>query len=298
MKSSTPNKNHWLDIAETSAVVGSIGGSITSVVFKQSMLMWVTIPLSVTAGLAVVNHQRLKRMIASEREAMTVLIQDNQAKVSQLKQQSEKQHWDHDVELTELKKASDTATTGLTRLDQLQKTNLEMTTQELQTLQTSLTKLDQLTQQLEQEQNETRKVAKQLKAIEKFTQIINNDSNAVEAYYQRGCSYQLTGSIELAIEDFTKAIELRNDYADAYHQRGLLYLEITDPQKAIIDLRRASQYYIGKGDLEQYRKTRDLSLEIHFNQSADAGISETSETTTKKEQKEQFESVAVSNLFG
>ncbi|MEO0014943.1 MAG: hypothetical protein RLZZ535_3332, partial [Cyanobacteriota bacterium] len=27
MKSSTPNKNHWLDIAETSAVVGSIGGS-------------------------------------------------------------------------------------------------------------------------------------------------------------------------------------------------------------------------------------------------------------------------------
>lgn len=296
MKSSTPNKNHWLDIAETSAVVGSIGGSITSVVLKQSMLMWVTIPLSVTAGLAVVNHQRLKRLIASEQAAMTLLIQDNQAKVSQLKEQSEKQHWDNKVELADLKKASDTATTKLTRLDQQQKTSLEMTTQELQTLQTSMAQLDHLTQQLEQEQSQNRKLAKELKAIEKFTQIINNDSNAVEAYYQRGCSYQLTNSIELAIEDFTKAIELRNDHADAYHQRGLLYLELADPQKAIIDLRRASQYYIGKGDLDKYRQTRDLSLEIHFNQSADASISETIETTEKKQP--ELESVAVNNLFG
>ena len=91
-------------------------------------------------------------------------------------------------------------------------------------------------------------------------------------------------------------IELRNDHAEAYHQRGLLYLEITDPQKAIIDLRRASQYYIGKGDLDRYRQTRDLSLEIHFNQSADASISETIKTTNKEEQK--LEPVAVNNLFG
>jgi tetratricopeptide (TPR) repeat protein len=296
MKSSTPNKNHWLDIAETSAVVGSIGGSITSVVFKQSMLMWVTIPLSVTVGLAVVNHQRLKRLITSEQAAMALLIQDNHAKVSQLKQQSEKQHWDNKVELAELKKASDTATTGLTRLDQQQKTSLEMTTQELQTLQTSMAQLDHLTQQLEQEQSQNRKLAKELKAIEKFTQIINNDSNSVEAYYQRGYAYQLTGSIELAIEDFSKTIELRNDHAEAYHQRGLLYLELADPQKAIIDLRRASQYYIGKGDLDKYRQTRDLSLEIHFNQSTDANISETIEPTKKAEQK--LEAVAVNNLFG
>jgi tetratricopeptide (TPR) repeat protein len=293
MKSSTPNKNHWLDIAETSAIVGSIGGSITSVVLKQSMLMWVTIPLSVTAGLAVVNHQRLKRLIASEQAAMTLLIQDNRAKVGQLKEQSEKQHWDNKVELADLKKASDIATTGLTRLDQQQKANFDLATQELQTLQTSMTKLDHMTQQLEQEQSQTRKLAKELKAIEKFTQIINNDSNSFEAHYQRGSAYQLTGSIELAIEDFTKVIELRNDHAEAYHQRGLLYLELADPQKAIIDLRRASQYYIGKGDLDKYRKTRDLSLEIHFNQPTEGS---NSETTKKKEP--ELESVVVNNLFG
>ena len=296
MKSSTPNKNHWLDIAETSAVVGSIGGSITSVLLKQ--LLWLTIPLSVTAGLAVVNHQRLKRLIASEQAAMTLLIQDNHAKVSQLKEQSEKQHWDNKVELAELKKASDTATTKLTRLDQQQKTSLEMTTQELQTLQTSIAQLDHLTQQLEQEQSQNRKLAKELKTIEKFTQIINNDSNSVEAYYQRGCAYQQTGSIELAVEDFSKVIELRNDHAEAYHQRGLLYLELADPQKAIIDLRRASQYYIGKGDLDQYRKTRDLSLEIHFNQSADASISETETIEPTKKAEQKLEPVAVNNLFG
>jgi tetratricopeptide (TPR) repeat protein len=294
MKSSTPNKNHWLDIAETSAVVGSIGGSIASVVLKQ--WLWVTVPLSVTAGLAVVNHQRLKRLIASEQAAMSLLIEGNHTKVTQLKEQSEKQHWDNKVELAELKKASDTAATGLTRLNQQQKTTLEMATQELQTLKSSMAQLDHLTQQLEQEQNQTRKIAKELKKIEKFTQIINNDSNSVEAYYQRGCSYQLTGSIELAVEDFSRTLELRNDHAEAYHQRGLLYIELADPQKAIIDLRRASQYYIGKGDLDQYRKTRDLSLEIHFNQSNDASMGETIETTNKPEPK--LEPVAVNNLFG
>jgi tetratricopeptide (TPR) repeat protein len=156
-----------------------------------------------------------------------------------------------------------------------------------------MTKLDNLAQKLEQEQNEARKMAHELKSIDKFSQIISNNPNLVEAYYQRGSAYQITGSIERAIDDFTKVIELRNDHADAYYHRGLLYLEIADPQKAIIDLRRASQYYIAKGDLDQYRKARDLSLEIHFNQSTETNPSE---TTKQAEQK--LESVVVNNLFG
>jgi tetratricopeptide (TPR) repeat protein len=289
MKSTSP-KTHWLDIAETSAVVGSIGGSITSIILKQ--WLWVTVPLSVTAGLAVVNHQRLKKAIASEQAAMAVLIQENHGKVMQIKQQSEQKHWDSKVEINDLKKASETATAELARLDQEQKGKLNTANQELQTLQTSLSKLDNLTQRLEQQQNETRKLAQELKAIDKFTQIINNNPNLVEAYYQRGSAYQNTGSTERAIEDFSKVIELRNDHAEAYHQRGLLYMEIADAQKAIIDFRRASQYYIAKGELEKYRQARDLSLELHFHQSTEGG-----ESKAPKAIEPEVESVVVNNLF-
>jgi tetratricopeptide (TPR) repeat protein len=287
---STSSQAHWLDVAETSAVAGSIAGSITSIILKQ--WLWVTVPLSVTAGLAVVNHQRLKKLIASEQAAMAFLIQENHGKVMQIKQQSEQKHWDSKVEINDLKKASETATAELTRIDQEQKGKLNTANQELQTLQTSLGKLDDLTQRLEQEQNETRKLAQELKAIDKYTQIINNNPNLVEAYYQRGTAYQNTGNAERAIEDFSKVIELRNDHAEAYHQRGLLYIEIADAQKAIIDFRRASQYYIAKGELEKYRKSRDLSLELHFHQSTDAGASEAPKATEA-----EVESVVVNNLF-
>jgi tetratricopeptide (TPR) repeat protein len=293
MKSSSP-KTHWLDIAETSAVVGSIGGSITSIILKQ--FLWVTVPLSVTAGLAVVNHQRLKRAIASEQAATALLIQENHGKITQLKQQSEQKHWDSKVEISELKKASDTATSELARLDEEQKGKLKTTTQELQTLQASMSKLDKLAQKLEQEQSEAHKLSQELKAIDKFSQIISNNPNSVEAYYQRGSAYKNTGGTERAIEDFSKVIELCNDHAEAYHNRGLLYMEITDAKKAILDFRRASQYYIAKGDLEKYRKTRDLSLEIHFNQSSQT-TDNSVEEAIKQPAKEQ-EAVAVNNLFG
>jgi tetratricopeptide (TPR) repeat protein len=287
---STSSQAHWLDVAETSAVAGSVAGSITSIILKQ--WLWVTVPLSVTAGLAVVNHQRLKKLIASEQAAMAFLIQENHGKVMQIKQQSEQKHWDSKVEINDLKKASETATAELTRIDNEQKGKLNTANQQLQTLQTSLGKLDNLTQRLEKEQSETRKLAQELKAIDKYTQIINNNPNLVEAYYQRGTAYQNTGNAERAIEDFSKVIELRNDHAEAYHQRGLLYMEIADAQKAIIDFRRASQYYIAKGELEKYRKARDLSLELHFHQSTDAGASEAPKATEA-----EVESVVVNNLF-
>ena len=292
MKTSTsPKSQHWLDIAEMTAVTGTVGGSVASVFLKQ--FLWVTIPLSVSAGLAVANHQRLKRLIKSEQKAAMILIQENHGQLTKLKKQSEKQHWESKVEISDLKKITDTATTELERLDQEQKTKLTSTAQELQILSASLAKLDKLTQKLEQEQNETRKLAGELKAIEKFTQMINNNQNVAQAYYNRGSAYHRSGNVERAIDDFTQAIALSKDHAKAHHKRGLLYLEIEEAQKAIIDFRRASQYYIGRGDLEKYRETRDLSLKIHFDQSIDAQMNDTDLT-----KKPKSEPVVVSNVFG
>ena len=288
---STSRKTHWLDIAETSAMVVSLGGSVTSIVLKQ--FLWATVPLSVSAGLAVVNHQRLRRLVKSEQEAVAFLVRENKARISKLKEQSEQAHWESKVGISELKQSQDEANEELERIDRVQKTKLEGATKDLETLQTSVAKLDKLTRQLEQEQNETRKLAKELKTIEKYTQEIANNDNLVQSYYQRGLAYQRTGNIERAIDDFTKVIELQSDHVKAYHQRGLLYSEIGEAQKAIIDLRRASQYYIGKGDLDKYRETRDLSLKIHLSNSTEARENETHKVSPKIQ-----ESVMVGNLFG
>lgn len=291
METSNPRKPHWLDIAEMTAVAGSLGGSIASILFEQ--FLWVTLPLSVSAGLAVANHQRLKRLIESEREAATVLIEENQARITKLKQQSEKQHWDNKVEFTELKQTTEQQSAKLETLDTEQKAKIERANQELQTLQASVTRLDELTSKLEEEQNATRKLAGELKAIEKFTQIINQNPNAAQAYYHRGSAYQRSGNPERAIDDFSKAIALADDHAKAYHKRGLLYSEMDRPQEAVIDFRRASQLYIAQGNLDKYRETRDLSLKIHFDRN-----DEENEPQTESESKPESVSVPVSGLFG
>lgn len=289
MKTSTP-RTHWLDIAEMTAIAGSLGGSIASVFLKP--LLWVTIPLSVSAGLAIVNHQRLKRQIQSEREAVASLIEENHGRITKLKQQSEKQHWENQVEFTQLKQTNDKVSEKLEELDTDQKAKLERATQELQTLQVSMTKLDELTSKLEEEQNATRKLAGELKAIEKFTQMIAHNPNSVQAYYNRGSAYQRSGNIERAIQDFSQTIALQEDHAKAHHKRGQLYLEIDRPQEAIIDFRRASQCYISQGNLDKYRETRDLSLKIHFDRT------KTNESQTEEEAKPKSVSVPVNGLFG
>lgn len=298
MNTSTTDKNHWLDIAETSAVVISLGGSITGFVLKQ--WLWATVPLTVTAGLSVLNHQRLKQLIKTDKEAIELLIQENQTRINKLKEKTEQNHWDNKSEIASLQKATDANIGELEQLLDDQKTKLGSTTEELQTLQSSVASLDSLAHRLEQEQIETRKLAAELKSIEKFTQMINRDGGSAQAYYKRGSAYQRTDNIERAIEDFTKAVELRRDYVKAYHKRGLLYLKSGQPRQAIIDLRRASQYYLSKGELEKYRETRDLSLQIHLDQSDDTNAASAIENDNKevKTHVRDVEPVAVSNVFG
>ena len=295
MNSSTSDKSHWLDIAETSAVAVSLGGSITGFVLKQ--WLWATVPLTVTAGLAVLNHQRLKELIKTEKAAVTLLVQENQARISKLKEKTEQNHWDNKSEITSLQKTTDASSTELEQSLKKQKSKLGNTTKDLATLQSTVASLSTLAHRLEQEQNETRKLAAELKAIEKFTQMINSDGESAQTYYKRASAYQRTGNVERAIEDFSKAIELRRDYVKAYHKRGLLYLKSGQSKQAILDLRRASQYYIGKGELEKYRETRDLTLQIHADGSDDTNTNGASENERPKTHVREAEAVSVNNLF-
>ena len=300
--SSTSNKSHWLDIAEIAAVAGSVGGSIAGVFFKQ--FLWATIPLSASAALAILNHQRLKSLIREEQKAIAFLVEQNEAEVNDFKIEYLQNYQASKTRVAELEgelgQVRNLATVELARLQQEQKADFKSTSQALEILQNSLAKLDSLSQKLEQDihtvdhkQKETSKVVRELKAIDIFTQNIQAQINVIQSYFERGLAYQRLGNKHRAISDYSRTLELDISHAPAHHNRGVLYAEMGLEQKAVIDLRRASQLYFDQGNLDKYRETRDLVPKIHQNQNIEAvdsnnGVADNNQDT---------ESVIVGNLF-
>ncbi|MEM8719147.1 MAG: tetratricopeptide repeat protein [Cyanobacteria bacterium P01_G01_bin.39] len=295
--SSTKDQTHWLDIAEITAIVVSLGGSIAGAFLKQ--FLWATIPLSTVAGLALINRQRLKNLMETEQKNIANLVVRSEAKVNDLKAEYRQNYQSSKTNFAELEEelgqVRNLATTELARLQQESRAYSSSTEQALELLQTSVTKLDSLSQKLEQDvvsidskQQETSKLVRELKAIDIFTQNIKTDINSVQSYFERGLAYQRLGNRHRAIDDYSKTLELDSNHAQAYHNRGLLYADMNVDQKAVIDLRRASQLYFDKGNLDKYRETRDLSQQIYQKQSAEVSEVENSDS----------EAVIVGNLFG
>lgn len=85
----TPNNTSsldWLNLAETLAVVVSIGGSIASIFIQQVALA--TVPLSATVAINFVNRRRLMTMIQAEhRDNISQLAQYTQGNVEILTEQ-------------------------------------------------------------------------------------------------------------------------------------------------------------------------------------------------------------------
>lgn len=297
MKSSVPPKLHWLDIAEITTTVGSVGGSlIAGIFFKQFLLLWATVPLSASAAFALLNHQRLKSAISEDKQAIAALVEENKTKLIDLTKDSIKYNSQHKTSIREVAdelEVRNLAVTELARLQQETKADFGNASQQLQQLQTSVAKLDSLSQDLQQnlqtiedKQQETGRLVRELKAIDIFTQNINADLNTVQSYFERGLAYQRMGNKHRAIDDFTKAIELDGNHPQAHHHRGLLYLELKVDRQAVDDLRRASQLYFDRGDLDKYRETRDLTQQIHQDE------------TAEPQEESGYSEVMVGNLFG
>ena len=304
MNSPIIKNTHWLDIAEIAAVLGSLAGSVASVVLNQ--FFWATIPLSASATLSLLNHQRLKKIINAEilkeQVAIANVVTENKENISNTIIKSQNQYQDLKSNIStltsELEKMRDLATTELAILQQKGKDNFGRTSKELQKIEASLLQLDSLSSrltenldQVDRKQKETGKIVRELKAIDIFSQNIKSDLNSVQSYFERGLAYQRLGNKNRAIDDYSKTIELSNDHAKAYHHRGLLYLELGLDQKAIIDLRKASQLYFDKGDLDKYRETRDLSQTAYQQDEERSQLAE-NQTSNSSEQ------VVVGNLFG
>ena len=72
-------------------------------------------------------------------------------------------------------------------------------------------------------------------AREFYDEALKIDGEFPDAYYNRGITYQITGSYQRAIEDFTKAISFRDGYLDAYYHRGLAYFDNGEYYKSLED---------------------------------------------------------------
>ncbi len=232
---------YWLDIAETTSVIVSIGSSIASLFFKEIFL--VSIPFSVCVTLNLVNRNRI----------LSLTTTTTNKSISEIAQQNQDNHSNLSQKLTQLQQSNNNQ---LTRYQ----TDHKTLSQQLNKLHTDLNKR---THTLENEFNQIATKIENLTQIESFTRSIKASPNLTEFYYLRGQSYQKMDNKEGAMEDYTKAIELDSSYALAFHNRGLLNADLGIKKAAVEDLRKAAKFYFEKGDLDNYQKTRNMSQNLH-----------------------------------
>ncbi len=232
---------HWLDIAETTSVIVSIGSSVASLFFKE--IFFVSIPFSVCVALNLVNRNRISSITTTK---------SNKA-ISELTQKDQDNHSNISQKLTQLQQLNN---------NQLTKYQTENKTlsQKINKLNTDLNKR---THTLENEFNQIAIKIENLSQIESLTQSIKASPNLAEFYYLRGQSYQEMNNKKGAMEDYTKVIELDSSYALAYHNRGILNADLGNKKAAVEDLRKAAKFYFEKGDLDNYKKTRNMSQDLH-----------------------------------
>lgn len=72
-----------------------------------------------------------------------------------------------------------------------------------------------------------------LKVMKTFQQIILDDPNNAEAYYNLGVAYGELGQYQEAIEALEQAIRIDPNEPDAYYNLGIAYSELEQYQEAI-----------------------------------------------------------------
>ncbi len=196
MEKQSPTKtnyqdNHWLNIAEGCAVVGSIGGTVASILLGKMFLA--SVPLSASVALNLINRKRLLNLTTRENnKAIAQLIQHNQNDLSNLGDRQTQ----HDSNYQQLQSQYDELASKITKLT-LTQTNVS-----------NSAKL------YYQKAIDYEQMGEKLKAIEEYTKAIKIDSGYAEAYSQRGLLYSDTGSRKAAVEDLRKAAKLYFEQGD------------------------------------------------------------------------------------
>ena len=187
--------NHWLNIVEGCAVVGSIGGTVASILLGK-MFFLASVPLSTSVALNLINRKRLFNLATIENDkAIAQLTQHNQNDLSNLGDRQTQ----HDSNYQQLQSQYDELASKITKLT-LTQTNVSDSS--------SSAKL------YYQKAIDYEQMGEKLNAIEEYTKAIEIDSGYAEAYSQRGLLYSDTGSRKAAVEDLRKAAKLYFEQGD------------------------------------------------------------------------------------
>ena len=103
-------------------------------------------------------------------------------------------------------------------------------------------------------------------AITDFTEVIQRDNLAMEAYYNRGIAYTKIAEYELAIADFNQALTLNPEAADVYVERAQVAEKLGNQASAISDLKKAIQLFKQQGNTYRYQEAQNLLRELQSSQ--------------------------------
>jgi tetratricopeptide (TPR) repeat protein len=230
MKSESNNLS-LLEIAEIGSVIGSVGGTVASLITQQ--FFFASIPLSVSVSLNLLNRRQLLNSItAKNQEQLAALISDKPS----------------------IAETPDNSS------------NLEILSQ-LENLSQLVTKHSQQFDEIQEARNDQPSSTLNYQS-EQPTEIIN-PSEPIALDYQSATDYYKRG-IEVKERDpdqafimFTEAINVEPQYADAYYQRALILSALKENKKAIEDLRMANKWYFQQGDLTSYQKAKEMEIKLH-----------------------------------
>ncbi|PAX54905.1 tetratricopeptide repeat protein [Brunnivagina elsteri] len=104
-------------------------------------------------------------------------------------------------------------------------------------------------------------------AISDYTEALKTNTHNTESYFNRANARYEIGDKKGAIEDFSQVIKINPTDADAYLYRGHFRWELGDKQGAIEDLKKAVDLYHKQGNITEYRKTRELILDMEIEES-------------------------------
>ncbi len=265
----TSKDRPWLDIVETVAVVGSIGGSIASIFINQAALA--SIPLSITVMLNLVNRRlQLEAISKTNQSALAQLIEADESsdrQIAQLQQftsdytlvkgniqEHSQQIQSHQSEIGSLHQEQTATEEKLQAIDaQLTQSGsdfsqLKSDTQDYtQMLQASQLEVAELLQAKAIVQTDIESLATQLGEIQQIIpSLVEGNSNLMDyaklqSLYEEQMEVVRKVGYLREIDSSTQAIRIAPYDADAYYKRGLSFQALGDNQGSIGDFSEAIQ---------------------------------------------------------
>lgn len=76
-------------------------------------------------------------------------------------------------------------------------------------------------------------------SIDKLNEMIQEDPENAQLYYERALAYYEFGDLAMALRDFDQTISKEPEFASAYHDRGICRFELNRFQEALDDFNQA-----------------------------------------------------------